>query len=85
MTTAYRLYYQPEGSIVSYCGEYATQTAAATAADGKPPGLTEDLWETARRAGHCGGLYAPDRDGIEEEEPLWWVGDYYVIKARYNN
>lgn len=83
MTTKYRLYCQPEGSIASYCGEYATQLAAVCAAEAKPLGLTEDQWETARRAGHCGGLYAPDTAGEEDDEPLTWSGDYCVIRTVY--
>ena len=84
MTTKYRLYCQPEGSIASYCGEFETRALAASAADRQPRGLSEDQWDTARRAGHCGGLTAPDSAGQEDDEPLLWVGEYCVIRTRYS-
>jgi hypothetical protein len=83
MRNRYRLYYAPEGSGMGYCGEFETRLMAASAADRKPAALPEDLWDTARLAGHCGGQTAPPLDGAEDEQPLLWVGDYCVIKVRY--
>lgn len=80
----YRLYHAPDGGTRSFCGEHETRIGAAmTAERHRPRGLSEDQWETARAAGHAGGLYAPDLDGIEDEGPLLWVGEYYVVRVTY--
>lgn len=83
MTTRYRLYYAPEGSGMSYCGEFETRLEACRTADRSPWGLSEDQWDTARQAGHCGGLTAPPAEGVEDEDPLMWVGYYCIIRVRY--
>lgn len=83
MTTRYRLYYAPQGSGMSYCGEFETRLEACRTADRSPRGLSEDQWDTARQAGHCGGLTAPPTAGQEDEDPLLWVEDYCIIRVRY--
>lgn len=79
----YRVYHAPEGCDPSYCGEYDDRDEAAQAAAADPRGLEQSLWDTARAAGHCAGLTAPD-DG-EESEPLSWHGSdgcYCVVEVR---
>lgn len=81
----YRLYHAPEGGTMAFCGEHESRIGAAmTAQRHQPAGLSADLWETARAAGHCGGLRAPDLEGAEEEEPLVWCGEYCVVRVIYS-
>jgi len=69
----YEVYYAPDGATQQYCGEFDSYEEAAEAAEQEPEGLTESLWETARAAGHVGGMYAPS-GGDEDDEPLSWHG-----------
>ena len=73
MTTKYRVYRAPEGCDSSFCGEYDTLAEAQQAAETEPAGLERSLWDTARAAGHCGGLTAPS-GGVEDDEPISWHG-----------
>ena len=67
----YNVYHAPEGSDRSYYGMAATITAARKlAATGRS--LDASLWDTARAAGHCDGLSAPE--GEEADEPAAWFG-----------
>jgi hypothetical protein len=79
--TKYRVYYSPEGSDSQYCGEFESLDEAQEAAESEPDGLEQCLWDTARAAGHCGGLSAPDAG--EEGEPLSWHGTdgWYCVIA----
>lgn len=83
--TAWRVYCCPDGCCASYCGEYDTQEEAEAIAESEPIGLEESLWATARAAGHCAGLTAPDPDG-EEDDPQSWhgaAGYHCVLKVTY--
>jgi hypothetical protein len=73
-TTKYRVYHAPDGCTPSFCGEYGTRSAAERAAKRQPVGLPQDLWETARAAGHVYGMTAPDTGGVEADEPIGWYG-----------
>lgn len=76
----YRIYDAPEGCDQIFCGEYDTLAEAQEAADGEPGGLPRSMWDTARAAGHCGGLTAPD-GGTEDEEPISWHGESHCVVA----
>ena len=83
---AYRVYCAPDGCDPSYCGEYSTLEAAQEAAEREPAGCPRANWDTARAAGHCGGLYAPPAEGDEDEEPESWHGAsgwHYVVRVQY--
>jgi hypothetical protein len=83
---AWRVYRSPDGSGQSYCGEYDSLESAQKAADSEPDGLHKYLWDTARAAGHCGGLHSPPSDGVEDDEPKSWHGKHgwhYVVRVRY--
>ena len=68
----YNVYHAPDGSAPSYYGFVATiDEAKALAAKGRT--LESSLWDTARAAGHCAGLYAPDQSD-EDSEPAEWFG-----------
>lgn len=82
--TRYRLYLAPEGSGMEFCSEHETRMGAAlTAERHRPRGLPEAQWDTARAAGHCGGLRAPERSGVEDDTPMLWCGDYCVVRTLY--
>lgn len=84
--TAYRVYHAPEGSAPSFCGEFSSLVEAEAHAEKEPRGLASSLWDTARAAGHCGGLSAPDTDGEEDDEPESWhgsAGHHCVTRVRY--
>lgn len=68
---SYNLYYAPDGSAPEFVGEYETLEECREAAAAGPRGLEQSLWDTARAAGHCGGMYAPDADA---DEPAEWMG-----------
>lgn len=62
----------------SFCGHRATIEDARELASRSPEGLEESLWDTARKAGHCNGLRAPETTH-EAEEPCEWAGDYAIV------
>lgn len=80
----YHVYHAPDGSGESYLG-FATSLRAARrlAATGRE--LPESLYATARAAGHCAGLQAPDTSH-EASEPTAWFGrgGYYCAVAVYS-
>jgi hypothetical protein len=85
MTTADRVYEAPEGCDPSFCGEYDTLADAQAAAVTEPAGLEKSLWDTARAAGHCAGMSAPE--GGEEGEPISWHGAsgwHCVVPVEYD-
>jgi len=74
-TVGYNVYYAPDGCDSSFVGFAETiEDARAMAGQG---GLEKSLWDTARAAGHCAGMTAPE--GEEAEEPDEWFGEdgYY--------
>ena len=75
MSKSYNVYRSPEGSGREFVGSTTSIRAArnliARHGRGEISGLTEDLWATARAAGHCGGCEAPQG---EESEPVLWCG-----------
>lgn len=80
---AYRVYRAPDGCDPMYCGEFDEYDAAVRHAESEPVGLEKCLWQTARAAGHCAGMHAPD-DCEESDEPVSWhgaEGDYCVVEA----
>ena len=84
--TAYRVYLAPDGCDPSYCGEYSTIEEARDVAEREPAGLDACMWETARAAGHCGGMTAPDTAGREDRDPLSWhgaSGNHCVVRVMY--
>lgn len=72
----YNVYYAPEGSSPTFLGAVGSIAAAKKAAAhhhrNPGSGLPECLYDTARRAGHCGGASAPE--GVEAAEPAAWFG-----------
>lgn len=84
--TTWRVYYAPDGCDPSYCGECDTREEAETLAESEPAGLPRAQWDTARTAGHCAGMTAPD-GGEEDEEPASWHGAdgwYCVVRVVYS-
>lgn len=73
MTRAYRIYKVPDGCSPSFCGERETLAEAKAFAETEPAGLERSLWDTARSAGHCDGMSAPD-GGVEDDESISWHG-----------
>ena len=87
MNTTYRVYSAPDGCSESYCGEFITLKDAQAYAETEPYGLDECLYDTARAAGHCGGMEAPT-GGTEEDEPISWHGQsgvHCVIAVHYDD
>lgn len=85
--TMYRVYEAPEGCSQIFCGEFPTLQEAVACADSEPAGLEKSLWDTARAAGHCGGMSAPE-GGEEGDEPLSWhgaKGNYCVVRVEYRS
>jgi hypothetical protein len=70
--------YNVYGSDGAFCGYVDTLEDARELASKKPAGLEESLWETARKAGHCGGMRAPETNS-EADEPCAWLGDYSLV------
>lgn len=81
----YNVYHAPDGGSVTYLGQ-ATSLRAARALVARTPhggGLPECLWATARAAGHCAGMRAPDQQG-EASEPTAWFGrrgEYCAVRV----
>ena len=73
----YNLYYAPDGCDEEYVGEYASLEEASVAAAAGKRGLEKSLWDTARAAGHCGGLYAPETMN-ETEDAYEWLSEFHV-------
>lgn len=82
MKKAYRVYEAAEGCDLVFCGERRTLAEARALAATEPTGLEKSLWDTARAAGHCGGLTAPD-GGTEADEPCSWYGNHCVVAVEY--
>jgi len=70
-TIGYNVYRCAEGCDPIFLG-FATTLKGARRVR-KTGGLPRHLWETARAAGHCDGLSAPDTEG-EDEAPAEWFG-----------
>jgi len=68
----YNVYYAADGCGEVYLG-FARNIKAARAMVGNG-GLPESEYGTARVAGHCGGMQAPDKSG-EGEEAWEWFGE----------
>ena len=87
MRTAYRVIHAPEGSDPSYCGEFDSLTDAQAYAATEPDGLESSLHDTARAAGHCAGMHAPDTAGDESPEAISWHGSdgwHCVCRVTYS-
>lgn len=69
---AYNVYRAPEGSGESFLGRVDTLEAAYALVGG--PELPEHLYDTARAAGHVGGLAAPEKAAESEDGPSEWFG-----------
>ena len=80
MKTAYRVYDAAEGCDLIFCGEYDTLAEAQSIAAAEPAGLGQSLWDTARAAGHCAGMTAPE-GGDESDEPISWHGEHHCVCA----
>lgn len=77
----YNVYHAPEGSAESFYGFVDTlDEARELAAKGRA--LEASLYDTARAAGHCAGLSAPDKDG-EDSDVTEWFGDDDCAVAVY--
>lgn len=73
----YNVYRLPDGCTEEFAGFVETQEQAEQLAKrGKT--LPQSLYGTARAAGHCAGLYAPDKSG-EDTEPTEWWGDFCAV------
>jgi len=69
----YNVYEAPDGCCESFLGVVSNLSEAYDLVNSGKVGLEESLYETARTAGHCGGLYAPEKQH-EENEPTEWFG-----------
>jgi len=67
----YNVYRAPEGCAETFLG-FVETLEEAHSLEGSA-GLPEHLYATARAAGHCDGVAAPDKSG-EAEEPTEWFG-----------
>jgi len=78
----YHVYYAPDGCDDCYVGEAASLDEARALMESGQKGLERSLWDTARAAGHCAGLVAPETEH-EDDEPLEWGGPegYHCIVA----
>ena len=84
MATKYRVYKCPDGCDISYCGEFDSLEDAKDFADGSPSGLAKCLWDTYRAAGGMHASDAPDKRGVESDEPLSWHGELHcVVRVEY--
>ena len=68
----YNVYEAPDGCAETYLGQVTSLRAARSLA-ARGGGLEESLYGTARAAGHCAGMSAPDKTG-EVGEPVAWFG-----------
>ena len=68
---AYNIYHAPAGCAETYLGRVDTLDEAYELEGAS--GLPEHLYETARAAGHCNGISAPDKSR-EAGEPTEWFG-----------
>lgn len=72
----YVVMHSPEGSDEEYIGSAKTLEAAREMAAefdrGERGSLEKSLWDTARTAGHCGGISAPPE--MSDDEPIEWLG-----------
>jgi hypothetical protein len=78
--TIYRVELCPDGCDVSFVGDYDSLAKARAAAESGACGLPRADWDTARAAGHVGGMTAPEGGPEEYAEADEWVG-YYAITA----
>lgn len=69
--TEYNVYRAADGCALEFFGRVRSLRAARhmAAVGGSLP---QCLWDTARAAGHCGGIRAPE--GTESPEPAAWFG-----------
>jgi len=68
--TGFNVYHAPDGCAEEYIGHAGTLREAQNMAGRR--GLPESEYDTARTAGHCGGMLAPDKTG---EGEVWeWCG-----------
>jgi len=79
----WRVYRAPEGSGLSYCGEFEELTDAHACAQGNPFGQHESLWDTLRAAGDAFRFHAPRPDGVEADEVEAWYGEHCVVRVTY--
>ena len=82
----YRVYEAAVGSDLVFCGELDDLRDAMKFANSEPAGLPKSLWDTARVAGHVGGLLAPDLRGDEADEVCSWHGkkqNHCICVVRY--
>jgi hypothetical protein len=79
MRRGYNVYYRPEFGGEEYFGAASSQRAAKKLAQGD--GLCESQYATARAAGQCGGIEAPDSDGEDERMTIWFGrhGHYCLV------
>jgi hypothetical protein len=77
--TTFRVYYAPVGHAPAFCGEFSTAAEAEAHAETSPGGLNQADWETARTAGHVNGHTAPNVSGVEQDEPIDWIGSYCIV------
>lgn len=82
--TTYRVYEAADGCDLVFCGEFETRAKAESVAKREPAGLERSLWDTARAAGHCDGMHAPE-GGIEDDEPETWQGNHYVVRVLHDD
>jgi hypothetical protein len=75
----YNVYYCPEGHGESFIGRVET-LAEAWELEGASS-LPECLYDTARTAGHCAGLSAPDKTGEDLDRAEWFgsAGDHVAV------
>ena len=67
----WNVYRIADGCALEYYGRANTLSDAKQLSKGRS--LPQSDWDTAKAAGHCGGISAPG--GVEEDEPSHWWGD----------
>ena len=76
-TTGYNVYLATPGSDLSFFG-FADTIAAAKELSRSGNSLDASDWGSAKAAGHCGGIAAPE--GIEDNDNVVWLhGDFCAV------
>ena len=79
----YNVYYAPDGCCETFLGCVDT-LEEAYALEGAS-GLAESDYGTARAAGHCNGISAPDKAHEEDEPEEWFGADGYYCAVKVNS
>lgn len=81
VVVGYNVYYAPDGCDESYVG-FADTMDDAKAMVGSD-GLPGSLYDSARAAGHCAGMTAPNKSREIEEAAIWLDECYCAVPVRH--